>query len=399
MNSNNQTNPECSGHLLIAYTWSINNIGDIGITPGLLAMIHRYYPDWPVRILTSQPPNDPAVAYLRSYLPRYHDCRVQPNLFSERLSVPGRPGTSGSAWHAFHERWGEHKLNAFASGCLAAAHARAIADDLLDRFPAEMLTQIRREDGSEAEAFDQAGFVLYNSGTTFNFGRAGKRDFWTYALKYALPLLLARRLGIPYGINAQSFDALEWPSDLMYRRLFGDAAFLYGRDSDSLEYLKQRGITNERMEYRPDSTFFFSGQDKPWLHAFLQKHALEPGGFVPLIIRTSRNSPDDPLQGVMTPEREQAQMEKLRAFIRSWTEQTKLPVVLCPEVRWEIDAAKEFLYDRLPAPVRERCVWMDEFWTTEQAYSLYAAARLVVSMEMHSIIMAISVGTPVLHPQ
>lgn len=386
-------------HLLITYTWSINNIGDIGITPGLLSMVNRHYPDWRVHVLTSQPAGDSAVEYLREYLPKYHPCDLGPNPFSHRLGTPGEVPEGAQAWGAFHDRWGEHKLRAFAFGCLDAENSQAIVDDLLGRFPAEMLEQIRRENLSEADAFEQAGFVLYNSGTTFNFGRAGKRDFWTYALLFSMPLLLARHLKIPYGINAQSFDALDWPADLMYRRLFGDASFVYCRDSDSLEYLRQRNITNKRMGYRPDSTFFFGGVDDEWLGEFMQTHQLKKGSFVALIIRTSRNSPQDPLLGVMNKDREQANMDKLVEFIEQWLSLTKTPIVLCPEVRWEIGAAKDYLYDRLSPESKRLCVWMSEFWTTEQAYSLFSASRLVISMEMHSVIMAISVGTPVLHPQ
>ena len=40
---------------------------------------------------------------------------------------------------------------------------------------------------------------------------------------------------------------------------------------------------------------------------------------------------------------------------------------------------------------------MKEFWTSEQAYSVYKRSRIVISMEMHSIIMALNVGTPVIH--
>src|SRR5690606_36485325 len=43
--------------------------------------------------------------------------------------------------------------------------------------------------------------------------------------------------------------------------------------------------------------------------------------------------------------------------------------------------------------------FLDEFWLPDLAYTIYSKAEAVVSMEAHSIIMAISVGTPVLHPR
>ena len=57
------------------------------------------------------------------------------------------------------------------------------------------------------------------------------------------------------------------------------------------------------------------------------------------------------------------------------------------------------VYMKLSASAQKKCVEMEKFWTTEQAYSLYQRAQIVVSMEMHSVIMALSLGTPVLMPQ
>lgn len=92
-------------------------------------------------------------------------------------------------------------------------------------------------------------------------------------------------------------------------------------------------------------------------------------------------------------------MAAIRTFITDWTRETGVPVVLFPEVRYEIELSRDNVYKKLPADVREKCVWMSEFWTTEQAYSLFREAELMVSMEMHSVIMALSLGTPVLMPQ
>jgi polysaccharide pyruvyl transferase WcaK-like protein len=98
-------------------------------------------------------------------------------------------------------------------------------------------------------------------------------------------------------------------------------------------------------------------------------------------------------------EREDAHMAFMRAFIEAWIGRTGLPVVICPEVRTEIETARDHVYAGLSPGAQAKCIPMGEFWTTEQAYSLYRRAEIVVSMEMHSIIMALSLGTPVLLPQ
>ena len=42
-------------------------------------------------------------------------------------------------------------------------------------------------------------------------------------------------------------------------------------------------------------------------------------------------------------------------------------------------------------------VYLDHFWTPEQALSVYRASTLLVSIEMHSIIMAIGNEVPFIH--
>jgi hypothetical protein len=128
-----------SRHLLVAYSWSINNIGDIGITPGLLNLVHNTSPGTRAVVLTSQSATDPAVAWLRTYFPRYlPDCAIVPNPFRQRLGTHTDPGTPGSAWHSFHQRWAPARLRAFQNGTVAAADAAAIAADMLDRLPREL---------------------------------------------------------------------------------------------------------------------------------------------------------------------------------------------------------------------------------------------------------------------
>ncbi len=384
-------------HLLIAFSWSTSNIGDIAITPGLLSLVREARPDMRAVVMTSQRADSPAFAMLRDYFPRYlPNCGALAYPFS--LGSDSSRGAAGSAWRAFHDRWGESDLRAFQNGTISARAAARIADDILDRLPRETLEELRRQNPEAARAFTDAGFVVFSSGTTLNFGRMGVRDLYRFTLRFAMPLLIARAHGIPYGINGQSFEAIDWPADLIFRPLFRDARFVYCRDPDSLEYLRQRDLLCPRSGYRPDSTFFFQGFDDAWAEAFMRAHGLQEGRFITVTIRSARSQPG-PLASSVAQEREDAHMASVRAFIEAWIGRTGLPVVLCPEVRTEIETARDQVFARLSPESQKKCVPMDDFWTTEQAYSLYRRAEIVVSMEMHSIIMALSLGTPVLMPQ
>ena len=379
-------------HLLVAYSWGTADLGGIAIAPGLLKLIRDVDPGMRVTVLTLPFDEGQRLEWLRNYFPCFlAGCDATVNPFKARLGRPGEPGTPDAAWYAFHERWGQHRLRAFETGSVSARTAAEITDDLLGRFALDLFAQIEREMPTTAHAFSNAGFVIYNSGTVLNFGRGGARNFWDGTLPFAMPLVMAKALGIPYGINNHSFEAIDWPVELIFRKLFDDACFVYCRDTDSLAYLKQKGLLNARSGFRPDSTFFFREFDESWGEAFMAEHGLEDRGFLVMVNRAKIPGRSDESA------REAVHAARWKAFVEGWIEETGLPVVICPESRPEIAEDRAF-YESLSMSAREKCVCRDAFWTPEQACSLYRRARLVVG-HMHTMILALSVETPVLHIQ
>ena len=53
-----------------------------------------------------------------------------------------------------------------------------------------------------------------------------------------------------------------------------------------------------------------------------------------------------------------------------------------------------YLYDPLPEKIKQRVVLKREYWITDEAQTVYAAAHSLVSMEMHSPIIFITAGKP-----
>jgi len=407
--------------LLLTYCWSTGDIGGVGITPGLLKLVKETAPNLDVSIITLHgqvpsdldlltPPPETTIHgksirpydFLRGYLLKFYpQARVLPNPFGGCFGSLANPGKVGAAWHKFCRRWGATKLRDFENGTVFAHAASEMARDVLDTFALELFAQLKKAKPHIARSFEDADFVLYNSGTVFNFGRMGKRHLWgesgvpggSTGLMFAMPLLFARILGIPYGINAHSFDAVDWPVDLVYRPLFKDAQFLYCRDSDSLEYLKQRDMLNANSGYRPDSAFFFRTYDDAWADAFMRKHALEKKSFVCFVPRLAETI--GVISGTMSADREKDHLEKIRFFIDNWLKETGMPVVLCPEAGCDVLKLKK-IYQGLSPEARKRVVCMNSFWTPEQACSLYKRSRFIVG-HMHSIIFSLSAGTPALH--
>lgn len=50
--------------------------------------------------------------------------------------------------------------------------------------------------------------------------------------------------------------------------------------------------------------------------------------------------------------------------------------------------------DKLPADVRARVVWREQFWLTDEALSTYVRSAGLFGLEMHSPIMCIGNGVP-----
>lgn len=384
-------------HLLVTYSWSVNNIGDIGITPGLLNMVTRERPELPVTVLSWLPKDDPGYHKTKTLLEGHKsNCQVLPMPF---VTTDGGGLEKGMAWQAFEARWGAGKLESFRQGTLTTFESEAVVTDILNIYSKELVEELKDSNPDAFKSFIDAGFVYYNSGTTLNYGRLGIKNIWGYTLPLAMPLIIARHLGIPYGIGSQSFDALEWPMDLLYKRLFADAEFVYCRDSDSLNYLSQRGLTNKSSGYRPDSTFFYNIFDEAWADEFMEKNGLDNEKFMSVMLRIPENKLDfnDPVGGAVTEGRKLEQMRKMKILLEEWVKRTGCKVLICHETRHTLKLAKKYLYDILSEETKKNCVYLDEFWTSEQAFSVFKRSRIITSMEMHSIIMSINVGTPVIH--
>ncbi|HEX2515523.1 MAG TPA: polysaccharide pyruvyl transferase family protein [Chloroflexota bacterium] len=241
-------------------------------------------------------------------------------------------------------------------------------------------------------AFAGADLLVLNSGMTLSYGYYGHA--WERILPRLLAFLKARELGVPYGIYGHSFDRIDPPADILYRDVLGRAAFVYTRDSESLALLRAKGVACPEMAFGPDSTFAFdlrNGATEGYADRFLSEHGLEAGRFLAFVPRLDVDRFRD--DG-----RELVHAEQTREMIAQWVRRTGEPVVIVPEVSRLLEAHKPLVFDRLPADVAPLVRYMADYWMPDEAQAVYARARLVVSAEMHSVILALAAGTPALHP-
>lgn len=234
-------------------------------------------------------------------------------------------------------------------------------------------------------AWDAADFFLHGSG----------------------PYLVARNVtaawaatGRPFGIYGVTLETFD--PELV--ALLNRADFVFCRDTLSVQAARAAGVKTLHLEFAPDAAFAADDRDDPTADAFLAAHRLEPKRFLCVLSRL-RYTPYFKIQNRAPNAREaelaavsDAHMERdhepLRQAIIAWVRETGMKVLVCPEMTYEIELTKEQLVDRMPADVRPRVVWRDTYWRPDEATSVYARAAAMVSMEMHSPILACAVDTP-----
>lgn len=242
---------------------------------------------------------------------------------------------------------------------------------------------------AQAAALERCEFALHGSGP----GLVGWRELARW-----------RSTGKPYGFGGVTLNDAELRD---HRELLAGARFVFCRDTLSLRALKDAGINAPVMEFGPDATFHLDLAAEDRARAFLKEHGLERKQFACFVPRL-RWTPYWK-EGRTYPPEEQARKEaenerhreadhaRLRVALVEWVRSTRLKALLCPEMTYQVELLRPLLYDPLPEDVKQRVVVRPGYWLTDEAASTYRQAAAVVSLEMHSPIIAVANGTPAIH--
>jgi polysaccharide pyruvyl transferase WcaK-like protein len=71
-----------------------------------------------------------------------------------------------------------------------------------------------------------------------------------------------------------------------------------------------------------------------------------------------------------------------------------MKVLIVPEDSTQMKSGRELLFEPLPEDVKSKVVCREKFWLTDEAISTYVRSAGLVSLEMHSPIMALGNGVP-----
>ncbi|NQX53147.1 polysaccharide pyruvyl transferase family protein [Pedobacter panaciterrae] len=212
-----------------------------------------------------------------------------------------------------------------------------------------------------------------------------------------------KQTGKPFGMYGISLvDA-----DVKSLDLINKASFIYCRDTASLDYLKSLRSKCPITEFAPDATFAINLRNDKLAADYLDSKGLKSGEFICVIPRL-RYTPYWKMKNIEPTEEESKKYmisqyykdtdhAKLRDVMIRWVRETGLKILACPEVTYQVELAKEMLIDPLPEDVKKHVIWRDTYWIPDEAQSVYAKARALVSFEMHSPIIAFSSNVPAIH--
>jgi polysaccharide pyruvyl transferase WcaK-like protein len=257
-----------------------------------------------------------------------------------------------------------------------------VKEMLQKRFPKLVFV----ETTSEVEtAFAECDFLLHGSGPSL------------VAAKHLEQWL--KDTGKPFGVYGITLSSVDDSTT----RLLNQAAFVFFRDSVSLSLAREQGVNAPVMEFGPDGAFAVDLRDAPRADAFLKANKLEPGRFlccIPRARRTpywlipSKKRPLDPEAQELNARMQEHDHAPHREAILRVVRETDLKILLCPEDQTQMRIGKEAIYDPLPDSVKERVVWRESYWLTDEALSTYIQSAGLFGNEMHSPIMCIGNGIP-----
>ncbi len=270
-----------------------------------------------------------------------------------------------------------------------------VREMLTKRFPKlEIFTNADKE--AVARAMQECDFLLHGSGPSLVARADVKR--WK------------EETGKPYGVYGITFPGVysDDPKELVKPNpldieLLNAAAFAFFRDSVSLDLAKKLGVQNSVMKFCPDGAFAVDLRDDLAAEAFMKEHGLEAGKFMCVLPRNrltpwweipSKNQKLDEKKNARNEAMREHDNAPLREAIIAVVRQTSLKILICPEDETQVKLGKQILLDRLPDDVKQRVVWRDRYWLTDEAVSTYLRSAGIFGLEMHSPIMALGNGIP-----
>src|SRR5690606_4763179 len=188
------------------------------------------------------------------------------------------------------------------------------------------------------------------------------------------------------------------------REIFSGAAILHCRDSLSLKFLQGQGIGVDALRFGPDATVVVDVYDDDEAAAVTQQYGLVAGEYlcvVPRIRRTPYYQLRNFAPGVDDWRKEaysagflESDFDVLRRVVNVWARRTGKPVLIVPEMRYEVEVAQRYLGGTSVPGFADQVTILPRYWELQEACAVYRHSAGVISTECHSPLMAIAEGVP-----
>jgi hypothetical protein len=340
--------------ILLRSSWQSVNIGDIGHTPGLLALFEKHFPEAEITLWPGRLGHGSRELLAKGY-PRV-------KIAEGSLDPQGKPTTPELA-----KAWAEADLYLSGSGSGFPASAHAVAFHKMTNKPVGVF-------GVSTDPISGLGEGREPEGGTLQELRK----------------------------KAAQLPATHLDADLRY--IIDRSAFFFCRDTLSRDYLKSQAVKTPILEFGPDAQLGMTLRDNAKADAWLREHQLTEGKFICVIPRLRYTPyyrvnnvprvPSDDIKDAINNRTTEQDHAKLREMIVSYVNRTGNKAMACAEMTYQVEMAKEVLVDPLPDAVKKNVVWRDTYWLPDEAASVYAKALAVVSVECHSPLIAYHNGTP-----
>lgn len=316
--------------VLLRSGWQVVNIGDVGHTPGVLALLETYVPDAEVVVWASASMTPGVVAMLARRFPQV-------------TVVTGQIGADGKASDkALGEAvaWADFLLLGSGATLNARADIEAFVKHTGKPFGVYGITHGGRyTQPADKHVLDQARFAFF-------------RD--------SVSLALATKQGVKAPV-------VEWGPDAAFAVDIRD-------DEQGTAYLTRHGLEAGKFL------------------AFIPKLRYTP--YWKIQGHSEPRTEQERTFWKRTQETMEPDHAKLRAALVTFVRKTGMKLLLCPEDSSHMEVNASLVFDKLPEDVRAKAVVRDTFWDMDEAVAVYAKAFVLFSYDMHSPIMALNQGTP-----
>ncbi len=343
--------------ILLRSSWQSVNIGDIGHTPGALALLQKYFPEAEITLWPGQLGHGSRELLTKGY--------PQLRIVEGTLDAQNRPTTP-----ELQKAWNEADLYLSGSGSGFPASKHAVAFHQVTRKPVGVFGVSTDPISGLGQNRDPEGGTLRN-----------------------------------LRVRAEKLPGSHLSEDLRY--IMDRSAFFFCRDTISRDYLKSQKVKTPILEFGPDAQLGMTLRNDAKAFAWLKEHQLEEGKFICVIprlrytpyyrIRNTPRTPDDDIRDAINNRTTEQDHSKLREMIISYVKNTGNKVMACAEMTYQVEMAKEVLVDPLSEEIRRNVVWRDTYWLPDEAASVYSKAQAVVSVECHSPLIAYHNRTPAMY--